>query len=232
MIDFHFWTTPNGYKVLLFLEETGLAYRVKPVNISKGEQFAESFLKIAPNNRIPAIVDHGTPVGEPSTALFESGAILLYLAEKTGRFIPVQEAGRSQVMQWLFWQMGGLGPMAGQNLHFTHYAPEQMPYAITRYQDETARLFRVMDRQLAGREYLAGELSIADLASFPWVHIHDRLQLDLDEYPHLRRWHDQIAARPATDRAYKIGAQINTVPTVTEASRKILLGQSVATLTA
>ena len=232
MIDFYFWTTPNGYKVLQFLEETGLDYRIVPVNISTGEQFDEEFLRVSPNNKIPAIVDHDPLEGDGPVAIFESGAILLYLAEKSGRFIPADPGSRAEVLQWLFWQMGGLGPMAGQNLHFAQYAPEQLPYAIDRYLNETARLFKVLDKQLGDREYIAGEFSIADMASYPWVHIHERLQQDLDAYPNLQRWYHQIAARPATVRAYDIGAGINTLPTVTEESKKILLGQSAATLVA
>jgi len=232
MIDFYFWTTPNGYKVLQFLIETGIPYRLFPINISKGEQFKPEFLKISPNNKIPAIVDHD-PIGsnEP-IAIFESGAILLYLAEKTGRFILDDIKGRAEVLQWLFWQMGGLGPMAGQNLHFVHYAPEILPYAIKRYVDETARLFKVMDKQLADREYLAGEYSIADMASYPWVAIYERLKQDLNDFPNLKRWYEQIKARPATISAYEIGSTINTIPTVTEESKKILLGQKAETLAA
>ena len=232
MIDFYFWTTPNGYKVLQFLEETGLSYRTIPVNISKGEQFDGSFLKISPNNKIPAIVDLDPLQDNEPIAIFESGAILLYLAEKSGRFIADDIKGRADVLQWLFWQMGGLGPMAGQNLHFAQYAPEQLPYAIKRYLNETARLFKVMDNQLAKQEFLAGDYSIADMASYPWVNIHARLQQNLDDYPNLQRWYEQITARPATISAYEKGTAINTVPTVTEESKKILLGQSAETLAA
>jgi GSH-dependent disulfide-bond oxidoreductase len=225
MIDFYFWTTPNGYKVLQFLEETGLAYRIVPVNISKGEQFDAEFLRISPNNKMPAIVDHDPIEGNEPLPIFESGAILLYLAEKTARFIADDIKGRAEVLQWLFWQMGGLGPFAGQNLHFAQYAPEQLPYAINRYVNETARLFKVMDTQLADREYLAGAYSIADMASYPWVHIYERLQQDLDDYPNLKRWYEQIKSRPATVSAYEKGAAINTTPTVTEESKQILLSQ-------
>jgi len=232
MIDFYFWTTPNGYKVLQFLIETGIPYRLIPINISKGEQFEPEFLKISPNNKIPAIVDHDPIEGDESIALFESGAILLYLAEKTGRFIPHDTRGRAEVLQWLFWQMGGLGPFAGQNLHFVHYAPEILPYAIKRYVDETARLFKVMDKQLTDRDYLAGEYSIADMASYPWVSIYKRLKQDLNDFQNLKRWHEQIEARPATISAYEIGSTINTIPTVTEESKKILLGQKAETLAA
>ncbi len=223
MIDFYFWTTPNGYKVLAFLEETGIPYRIVPVNISKGEQFEPEFLRISPNNKMPAMVDHrpGVPI-----SLFESGAILLYLAEKTGRFLPKDVAGRAEVLQWLFWQMGGLGPMLGQNLHFGQYAPEKIPYAIDRYVNETSRLFKVLDKQLTDREFIAGEYSIADTATYPWVFKHPYLQLRLEDFPNLQRWFKTIERRPAVARAYEIGASINTTPTVTEESRKILLGQN------
>lgn len=232
MIDFYFWTTPNGYKVLQFLEETGIPQRIIPVNISTGEQFDPEFLKISPNNKMPAIVDHNPIEGDEPITLFESGAILLYLAEKTGRFIPADLNGRAEVLQWLFWQMGGLGPFAGQNLHFTAYAPEQLPYAINRYVNETARLFKVMDTRLADRQYLAGDYSIADMASYPWVNIYARLQQDLNDYPNLKRWYEEIQSRPATIRAYEKGSAINTTPTVTEESKAILLGQGANTLVA
>ncbi len=232
MIDFYFWTTPNGYKVLQFLIEAGIPHRLFPTDISKGDQFKSEFLKISPNNKIPAIVDHDPIRGNESIAIFESGAILLYLAEKTGRFILDDIKGRAEVLQWLFWQMGGLGPFAGQNLHFVHYAPEILPYAIKRYVDETARLFKVMDKQLADREYLAGEYSIADMASYPWVAIYKSLKQDMNNFPNLKRWYEQIKARPATISAYEIGSTINTMPTVSEESKKILLGQSAKTLAA
>lgn len=225
MIDLYFWTTPNGYKVLTFLEETGIPYRIVPVNISKGEQFEAEFLQISPNNKIPAIIDNSPGHPRVPIPLFESGAILLYLAEKTGRFLPKNVAGRNDVLQWLFWQMGGLGPMLGQNLHFGQYAPEKIPYAIDRYVNESKRLFEVMDRQLTNREFIAGDYSIADMASYPWVFKHPYLQLQLDEFPNLTRWYQTIGQRPAVARAYEIGANINTTPTVTEESKKILLGQ-------
>lgn len=223
MIELYFWTTPNGYKPLLFLEESDLEYRIEPINISLGEQFEPRFLALSPNNRIPALVDHRPAEDGNSITVFESGAILLYLAEKTGRFLPPELAGRHQVMQWLFWQMGGLGPMLGQNLHFGLYAPEKLDYAITRYVNETARLFRVLDSRLVDREYLAGEYSIADMACYPWVLKAEALQQDMADFPQLQRWFECIAARPATRRAYEIGAGINTVPTITEESKKFLL---------
>ena len=226
MIDLYFWTTPNGYKIPLCLEEAGVAYNIVPVNISKGEQFYPGFLKISPNNRIPAIVDHAPAGGGSPISLFESGAILLYLAEKTGKFLPTDTAGRAEVLQWLFWQMGGLGPMAGQNLHFSAYAPETIPYAIERYENETRRLYGVLDRRLAGRDFVAGEdYSIADMAIYPWILTLERNQKRLDDFPNLKRWFGAIAARPATIRAYRKGKAINQAPTITEESKKLLFGQ-------
>ena len=226
MIDLYFWTTPNGYKIPLFLEEAGVAYNIVPVNISKGEQFDPEFLKISPNNRIPAIVDLAPAGGGAPISLFESGAILLYLAEKTGKFLPADTAGRAEVLQWLFWQMGGLGPMAGQNLHFSAYAPETIPYAIERYENETERLYGVLDRRLAGRGFVAGEdYSIADMAIYPWIATLERNRKRLDDFPDLKRWFDAIAARPATIRAYRKGKAINQTPTITEESKKLLFGQ-------
>jgi len=209
MIDFYFWTTPNGYKVLTFLEEAGISYRIVPVNISKGEQFEAGFLRISPNNKMPAIIDHNpAEAGEP-VSLFESGAILLYLAEKSGHFLPKDVPLRAEILQWLFWQMGGLGPMLGQNLHFGQYAPEKIPYANDRYVNETSRLFKVLDRRLADREFIAGDYSIADMASYPWVVPHENLDQDIDDFPHLKRWLQSIAERPATHRAYEKGQALN-----------------------
>lgn len=225
MIDLYYWTTPNGHKITLFLEEAGLPYQILPINISKGEQFGADFLKIAPNNRIPAIVDHAPAgAGEP-ISLFESGAILLYLAEKTGQFIPGDLRGRTEVLQWLFWQMGGLGPMAGQNHHFNQYAEEKIPYAIDRYVRETARLYDVLDRRLSDRPFIAGDYSIADMACYPWIVPHERQGQRLDHFPHLKRWFDAIQARPATVRAYAKADQINTTPSIhDEESRRVLFG--------
>ncbi len=227
MIDLYYWTTPNGHKVTLFLEEAGLPYKIHPVNISTGAQFDPDFLSIAPNNRIPAVVDKQPVGGGAPISLFESGAILLYLADKTGRFIPAEIHGRAEVLQWLFWQMGGLGPMAGQNHHFVQYAPERIPYAMDRYVRETARLYSVMDKRLADRTFLAGEhYSIADMACYPWVVPHERQQQDLNAFPHLKRWFEAIAERPGTRRAYAVAETINTVPSVSdEESRRILFGQ-------
>jgi GST-like protein len=225
MIDLYYWTTPNGHKITIYLEETALPYTLRPVNISRGEQFAPAFLAISPNNRIPAIVDHAPADGGGPLSLFESGAILQYLADKTGRFIPGTLRGRWDCLQWLYWQMGGLGPMAGQNHHFAHYAPEKIPYAIERYVKETGRLYAVLDRRLADREFIAGEYSIADIACYPWV-LPERQSQNLEDFPHLKRWKAEIAARPAVQRAYALAKTVNTAPAVTdEQSRKILFGQ-------
>ena len=231
MIDLHYWTTPNGHKITLFLEETGLPYRIVPVNIGRGEQFQPDFLRIAPNNRIPAIVDHAPADGGAPVAVFESGAILLYLAEKTGRFLSTELRVRLDTLQWLFWQMGGLGPMAGQNHHFVQYAPERIPYAIERYVKETARLYAVLDRRLADRDFVAGaDYSIADMACYPWIVPHDRQQQDLAHFPHLARWFDAIRARPATVRAYALAERIHAAPVVDDAARQVLFGQDAGTV--
>jgi GST-like protein len=205
MIDLFYWNTPNGHKITLFLEEAGVDYRVHPVDITKSEQFNPDFLAIAPNNRIPAIVDTDPADGGAPISLFESGAILLYLAEKTGKFVPADARRKAEVSQWLFWQMGGLGPMAGQNHHFNGAAPEKIPYAINRYVKETARLYGVLDKRLADRPFVAGDdYSIADMAIYPWIVLYERQQQDLADFPNIRRWFDAIAARPATVRAYAI----------------------------
>jgi len=208
MIDLYYWTTPNGHKLTLFLEEAGLPYRIIPINIGKGEQFQPEFLAVAPNNRIPAIVDREPADGGAPVSVFESGAILLYLAEKTGKFLPADVRGRTEVMQWLFWQMAGLGPMAGQNHHFVQYAPEKVPYAIDRYVKETARLYGVLNKRLADRPFVAGEYSIADIAAYPWVVPHEKQLQKLEDFPHLKRWFETIAARPATVRAYQQAKRI------------------------
>lgn len=235
MIDLHYWTTPNGHKVTMFLEEAGLPYRIIPVNISAGDQFKPDFLAIAPNNRIPAIVDHEPADGSAPVSLFESGAILLYLADKTGRFIaPASQVhARAEVLQWLFWQMGGLGPMAGQNHHFSQYAPEKIPYAINRYVNETNRLYGVLNRRLADRAFMAGDdYSIADMASYPWIVPHERQGQKLEDFPHLKRWFEVIRARPATERAYARAKEVNSTPTVNAASTSVLFGQSAKTVAA
>ncbi|MBO0491522.1 glutathione S-transferase N-terminal domain-containing protein [Pseudomonas sp. Marseille-Q1929] len=210
MIDLYYWTTPNGHKVSLFLEEAGLPYEVHPINIGQGDQFKPDFLKIAPNNRIPAIVDHNPGDGGAPISLFESGAILLYLAEKTGQFIAQDLRGRQETLQWLFWQMGGLGPMAGQNHHFSQFATEKIPYAIKRYIDETARLYGVLDRRLADRAFVAGEdYSIADMAIYPWIVSHKWQSQRLEDFPHVQRWFNSIKERPATVRAYELVQKVN-----------------------
>ncbi len=221
MIDLYYWPTPNGHKITIFLEEVGLDYRIVPVDISAGDQFQPDFLKIAPNNRMPAIVDLNPVDGSEPISVFESGAILLYLAEKTGQFLATDLRTRKVVMEWLFWQMGGLGPMAGQNHHFSRYAPEPIPYAIDRYVRETNRLYGVLNRQLAGREFLAGEYSIADMACYPWIVPHTLQQQQLEDFPHLQRWFATLQQRSAVIRAYDRGQAYTSRP-VTEESRKIL----------
>jgi GST-like protein len=219
MIDVHYWTTPNGHKITIFLEEAGLPYKLIPVNIGKGEQFKAEFLAVSPNNRIPAIVDHDPAGGGKPIAVFESGAILLYLADKTGKFIAKDIRGRTEVLQWLFWQMGNLGPMAGQNNHFNNYAVEKLQYAMDRYRNEVNRLYGVMDRRLADRPYLAGDYSIADMASYPWIVPWERQGQKLFE---------AIKARPAVVKAYEWTPKINPgqggIRTAEE--RAILFGQT------
>lgn len=225
MIDLYYWTTPNGHKITIFLEEAGLPYRIIPINIGKGEQFAPEFLKISPNNRIPALVDPAPADGGEAVSVFESGAILCYLAEKTGRFLPADPRGRSATLQWLFWQMGGLGPMAGQNHHFAHYAPEPIPYAIERYVRETTRLYGVLDGRLADRECVAGDYSIADMAIYPWIVPWQRQRQKLDDFPHLARWFAALAARPAVQRAYARAEAINPKPKpYDDEAKRVLFG--------
>jgi GSH-dependent disulfide-bond oxidoreductase len=228
VIELYYWTTPNGHKITIFLEEAGLPYRIVPVNISKGEQFRPEFLRISPNNRIPAIVDDAPAGGGRPVSVFESGAILQYLAEKTGKFLPQDLHSRIEVMQWLFWQMGGLGPMAGQNHHFGQYAAEKIPYAIDRYVNETHRLYGVLDRRLTDRQFVAGDYSIADMASYPWVVPYERQGQKLDDFPNLKRWFETIRARPAVVRAYELAKKINVQPTVSDESRSVLFGQTAA----
>lgn len=227
MIDLYFWPTPNGHKITLFLEEAALPYKFIPVNIGKGEQFAPEFLKISPNNRMPAIVDHAPSEKGADVAIFESGAILTYLGEKTGKFLPKTTRERFETLQWLYWQVGGLGPMAGQNHHFALYAKDKIPYAIERYRNETSRLYRVLNDRLAEREFVAGEYSIADMAIYPWIVPHEAQGQDLAKSPHLKRWFDAIAARPATKRAYEKGQAVAAAkgPDLSEEARKILFGQ-------
>ena len=230
MIDLHYWTTPNGHKVTMFLEEADVPYRLFPVNIGAGDQFKPDFLAIAPNNRIPAIVDDQPADGGAPVSVFESGAILLYLAEKTGKFLSHDPRQRVDTLQWLFWQMGGLGPMAGQNHHFAVYAPEKLPYAITRYVNETNRLYGVLNKKLADRPFIAGDYSIADMACYPWIVPYERQGQNIDDFPHLKRWFEAIAARPATIRAYAKAKDVNTQPTVSEDAKKILFGQTATTV--
>ena len=202
-IDFYTWSTPNGRKVSIALEELGLDYAAHPVNITKDEQFAPDFLKISPNNKIPAIVDPQGPDGEP-ISVFETGAILLYLAEKTGQLVPDDPCDRNAVMQWLMWQMGGFGPMLGQAHHFRRFAPEQIPYAINRYSNEAGRLYGVLDKRLEEVEYLAGDYSVADIATFPWAARHEWQGIVLDDFPQVKRWYDAIAARPAVEKGMAV----------------------------
>ena len=227
MIDLHYWPTPNGHKITMFLEEAGLAYAIKPVNIVAGDQFKPDFLKLSPNNRMPAIVDRMPSDGGAPVSVFESGAILVYLAEKTGRFLSTDLRKRSQALEWLFWQVGGLGPMAGQNHHFALYAPEPVPYAINRYVKETNRLYGVLDKQLTTREFLAGDYSIADMASYPWIVPHKRQSQSLDDFPNLKRWFEAIKARPGTQRAYKAGEsiQMRRPEELTAEEKGLLFGQ-------
>lgn len=220
MIDLYYWPTPNGKKISIMLEECGLPYTVRKVDIGRGDQFESAFLAISPNNRMPAIVDTETNI-----SVFESGAILIYLAEKSGQFLPSDAASRFDVLQWLFWQMAGLGPMAGQLSHFVNYAPEPVPYALERYRNEYDRLLYVMDTRLKDRDFLAGDVSIADFASFPWVAAYKRLGASLDEFPNLRRWLDALKARPALRRGMELGSDWKS-DLVNDEARQVLFGQS------
>lgn len=230
MIELYYWPTPNGHKITLFLEEAGLEYRIVPVDISAGDQFKPEFLAISPNNRMPAIVDHAPADGGDPVSVFESGAILQYLAEKAGRFLPREMRARKTVLEWLFWQVGGLGPMAGQNHHFVRYAPEEIRYAIERYVRETNRLYGVLDGQLEGREFIAGDYSIADMACYPWIVPHKRQKQLLEDFPNLKRWFEAIRERPATVRAYEKGKPFATRPAVTKEGKSILFGQTSASV--
>ena len=230
MIDLYYWPTPNGHKITIFLEEVGLPYTINPVNIGAGEQFKPEFLKISPNNRMPAIVDHEPANGGAPISVFESGAILLYLAEKTGKLIPQDLRDRTKVLEWLFWQMAGLGPMAGQNHHFSAYAPEKIEYAINRYVNETGRLYAVLNKQLADKEFVAGDYSIADIAAYPWIVPHERQSQNLEDFPHLKRWFETIKARPATIRAYEKAEALQTQALDPDKSRDMLFNQSAKTI--
>lgn len=227
MIDLYYWPTPNGHKISIMLEECGLEYEVKAVNIGAGDQFAPDFLAISPNNRIPAILDSDTGI-----SLFEGGAILVYLAEKAGKLLPTATAQRFEVLQWLFWQAGGLGPMAGQLSHFVNYVREDVPYAHKRYANEYDRLLAVMDVRLRNREYLAGDYSIADIASFPWVLPYRRLGNDLDKFPNLRRWFDSLKVRPAVQSGVDLGKSWRRDEASNEKARDLMFNQNAETVRA
>ena len=227
MIELFYWPTPNGHKITLFLEEANLEYKISRVDIGKGDQFKPDFLKIAPNNRMPAIIDHKPADGGEPISIFESGAILWYLADKTGKFVPKESRGKVAVSEWLFWQMAGLGPMTGQYGHFATYAPDKIPYAIDRYTRERQRLLGVLDKQLKGRAFITGDdYTIADMACYPWIDPYTKAPLDLTDFPEVVRWCADIEARPATRRAYAQG-DFNKQPAEMSAeTRKILFGQS------
>ena len=231
MIDLHYWPTPNGWKISIMLEECGLPYTLKPVNIGRGEQFRPEFLAISPNNRMPAIVDHDPAGGGPPVPVFESGAVLIYLAEKTGRFLPSDLRGRTATLQWLMWQMGNLGPMAGQNGHFILYAPEKVPYALERYAKEVNRLYGVLDGQLArtGAHVAGAEYSIADMAIFPWIRVWKAQQVPLQDFPHVKAWYERLMQRPALRRGIDVGKELRASRLDDEA-RKALFGQTAQTL--
>ncbi|KTD47784.1 glutathione S-transferase N-terminal domain-containing protein [Legionella quateirensis] len=225
MIDLYYWPTPNGHKITIFLEEANLPYNLIPVNIFTGEQFSADFLRVSPNNRIPAIVDHNPKGSNDPVAIFESGAILLYLAEKTGLFLPQNIHARYETVQWLFWQVAGLGPMAGQNHHFNMHAAT-LTYAVDRYVRETSRLYAVLNKQLTTREFIADEYSIADMACYPWIVPHEKQQQDLDDYPFLKQWYLIMESRPAVQRGYNKGKDINLPQVLTEDAKKILFNQT------
>ncbi|MCK5864201.1 glutathione binding-like protein [Marinobacter adhaerens] len=226
MIDLYYWPTPNGHKITIFLEEAGLDYRMHPVDISAGDQFKPAFLAFSPNNRMPAIIDQDPGDDRGPVTVFESGAILLYLAEKTGQLIPSDLRKRKTVLEWLMWQMGGLGPMAGQNHHFVQYAPEKIPYAINRYVNETNRLYGVLDHRLKDRDWVADDYSIADIAIYPWIVPHERQQQPLSDFPNLERWFLAMRQRPAVLAAYERGKPWASRPAVTEEGKKLLFGQT------
>jgi GST-like protein len=227
MIDFYYWPTPNGWKVSIMLEECGLEYRVIPVNIGKGDQFKPEFLAISPNNRMPAIVDHGEPGGP--MAIFESGSILLHLAEKTGKFAPTDRRGRKEMIEWLFWQVGNLGPMAGQLSHFVNYAQGEHAYSLQRYKNEYNRCLGVLERRLDGRDYILGEYSIADMISWPWVLIAKPLGQDIEQFPNVARWRAAVRDRPAVKRGVDLGKELRRAAPPTDEERKILFNQTATT---
>ena len=230
MIELFFWPTPNGMKPLIFLHEVGLEYELTAVDINKGDQFAQEFLDIAPNGRIPAIIDHAPAASETAVSVFESGTILIYLAEKTGQLLPQSEKGRTEVLEWVMWQMAGLGPMLGQNHHFNVYAPQKVAYAIKRYNDEASRLYAVLDLRLAEREYICSDYTISDIACYPWIARHEQHQINLDDFPSVKRWFDAMSERPAVREAYDRAKKMNVGAPVTDASKSILFGQTAETV--
>jgi len=229
MIDLYYWPTPNGWKISIMLEECGLAYTVRPVNIARGEQFAPEFLAVSPNNRIPAIIDHDGPAGTP-IALFESGAILQYLAEKTASLMPLDVRGHYEALQWLNWQIGGFGPTAGQLSHFVNYAPEVMEYPLNRYRNEYDRLLGVLDRRLAERQYIAGDYSVADIAVWPWLVPYKRFGQSLEAYANVQRWHQAMKNRPAVQRGVDVGKELRMTASLDDVARKALFGQTGASV--
>lgn len=224
MIDLYYWPTTNCQKILIFLEESKLPYQISPINIGRGEQHTESFQKISPNGKIPVIIDRTAKNGDEPICIFESGAILLYLAEKYGRFLPVDVQGKYEVTQWLFWQVSGLGPAAGQTHHFLIYADEKLEYPIKRFVNETARLYRVLDNRLADRKYIAQDYSIADMACYPWVALNKHQNQDIDQFPNLKRWLKRLANRPAIKLAEKIGKEVSSEPLTTDRAKQALFG--------
>ena len=226
MIDLYYWPTPNGHKIRIFLEECDLPYKVIPIDITKGEQFSDEFLRVSPNNRIPALVDDSVLIAGEPLSIFESGAILVYLAEKTGKFLPQNLHARYNILQWLFWQVAGLGPMAGQNHHFSQFTDKNLTYAIDRYVRETSRLYAVLNKQLTNREFIAEDYSIADMACYPWIVPYEKQQQNLEDFPHLKQWFLRVQARPAVQRAYDKAKEIKVEQVLTEEAKRILYNQS------
>jgi GST-like protein len=227
MIDLYYWPTPNGWKISIALEEMELPYRTMPVNIGRGEQFEPEFLAVSPNNRMPAIVDHEPEGGGEPVSVFESGAILLYLADKSGLFLPRDLRGRVAVTEWLMWQMGGLGPMLGQNHHFRIYASENLQYAVDRYTNETSRLYGVLDKRLEGREYICGDYSIADMACWPWIVPHERQGQNLGDFPHVNRWYEKMKTRPGVQRGFDVLKEVRGAK-MDDRAKSVLFGQTAA----
>jgi len=230
MVDVHYWPTPNGWKITIMLEECGLPYTVRPVNIGRGEQFSAEFLAISPNNRMPAIVDHDPPGGGGPLAIFESAAILQYLGEKSGKFLPRDVRGRWDVLQWVAWQVANLGPIAGQMNHFAAYAAEKIPYAIDRFTNELNRLLGVLERRLSDRPFIAGEYSIADMATWPWVFPEYQGRKVLGDFPHVARWWEAVASRPAVKKGRAVGEELRRSGPLDEQARKVLFGQTAASV--